>query len=80
MASKSIDNAFTAKTLRGAATDPTYAGVLSFMRRKYSKDLTDVDKLKSSFSTGGSDDAPPPPPPPAAPTDQTPPFPPPPAG
>ena len=43
MASKSIDNAFTAKTLRGAATDPTYAGVLSFMRRKHSKDLTDVD-------------------------------------
>ena len=31
MASKSIDNAFTAKSLRGAATDPTYAGVLSFM-------------------------------------------------
>jgi len=45
MASKSIDNAFTAKTLRGAATDPTYAGVLSFMRRKYSKNLTDVDAV-----------------------------------
>lgn len=45
MASKSIDNAFTAKTLRGAATDPTYAGVLSFMRRKYSKDLDDVDAV-----------------------------------
>ncbi len=45
MASKSIDNAFTAKALRGAATDPTYAGVLSFMRRKYSKDLTDVDAV-----------------------------------
>ena len=45
MASKSIDNAFTAKALRTAATDPTYAGALSFMRRKYSKDLTDVDAV-----------------------------------
>ncbi len=45
MASKTIDNAFTAKALKGAATDPTYAGVLSFMRRKYSKDLTDVDAV-----------------------------------
>lgn len=45
MASKSIDNAFTAKAVRGAATDPTYAGVLSFMRRKYSKALDDVDAV-----------------------------------
>lgn len=43
MASKSIDNAFTAKAVRGAATDPTYAGALSFMRRKFSKSLKDVD-------------------------------------
>ena len=40
------------------------------------KDLTDVDKLKSSFSKGdGGNDAPPPPPPPAAPL-QDPPAPP----
>ncbi len=45
MASKSIDNAFTAKAVRGAATDPTYAGALSFMRRKYSKVLKDVDAV-----------------------------------
>jgi agmatinase len=45
MASKSIDNAFTAKTIKGAATDPTYAGVLSFMRRKYTKSLTGVDAV-----------------------------------
>jgi hypothetical protein len=50
------------------------------------KDLTDVDKLKSSFSSSGGDDAPPPPPPPAPPVpptsgDQNPPPPPaPPAG
>jgi hypothetical protein len=49
------------------------------------KDLTDVDKLKSSFSSSGGDDAPPPPPPPAPPVpptsgDQNPPPPAPPAG
>jgi len=45
MASKSIDNAFTAKALRGAATDPTYAGALSFMRRRYSKDVEGADAV-----------------------------------
>ncbi len=45
MASKSIDNAFTAKAVRGAATDPTYAGALSFMRRPYSKAVEGVDAV-----------------------------------
>lgn len=45
MASKFIDNAFTAKTIRGAGSDPTYAGALSFMRRLYTKSLTDVDAV-----------------------------------
>lgn len=45
MASKSIDNAFMAKTIRGAATDPTYAGALSFMRRRYTKSLEAVDAV-----------------------------------
>lgn len=45
MASRSIDNAFTAKAVRGAATDPTYAGALSFMRRQYSKQLDGVDAV-----------------------------------
>ena len=45
MASKSIDNAFTAKSLRDAATDPTYAGALSFMRRRYTKDLIGADAV-----------------------------------
>ena len=45
MASKSIDNAFTAKALRGAASDPTYAGALSFMRRAYSKDVDGADAV-----------------------------------
>lgn len=40
-----MDNAFTAKTLHDKATDPTYAGALSFMRRKYTTDLTGVDAV-----------------------------------
>ncbi|MCM2451503.1 agmatinase [Agrobacterium vitis] len=43
MADKSIDHAFTANDLTSAATDPTYAGVLSFMRRRYTKLLDGVD-------------------------------------
>lgn len=39
---KTIDHAFTAATLTSAATDPTHAGVLSFMRRKYTKILKGV--------------------------------------
>ncbi|HEX2256016.1 MAG TPA: agmatinase [Afifellaceae bacterium] len=38
-----IDNAFRAETLLGGAEDPTYAGALSFMRRRYSRDLAGVD-------------------------------------
>ncbi len=45
MASKTIDHAFTAGTLTSAATDPTFAGALSFMRRRFSKDLTGVDTV-----------------------------------
>ena len=43
MPAKSIDHAFTARQLAGAATDPTYAGALSFMRRKYTKTLKGAD-------------------------------------
>jgi len=38
-----IDHAFRTGTLKGGAEDPTYAGALSFMRRRYSRDLTGVD-------------------------------------
>jgi agmatinase len=38
------DNAFTATDLHGMVQgSPSYAGALSFMRRKYSRDLTGVD-------------------------------------
>lgn len=45
MPSKSIDHAVTARDLKGAAADPTYAGVLSFMRRKYTKSLKGADAV-----------------------------------
>jgi agmatinase len=45
MPARTTDNAFTAKAVKGAATDPTYAGALSFMRRKYTKNLRDVDAV-----------------------------------
>ncbi|HEX9905917.1 MAG TPA: arginase family protein, partial [Propylenella sp.] len=38
-----VDHAFRSATLKGGANDPTYAGALSFMRRRYSRDLTGVD-------------------------------------
>src|SRR5919205_1067574 len=38
-----IDHAFRSETLKGGAADPTFAGALSFMRRRYSRDLTGVD-------------------------------------
>jgi agmatinase len=37
-----IDHAFTGDR-RGPAHDPTYAGALSFMRRRYSKDVAGCD-------------------------------------
>lgn len=45
MASKSIDHAFTAPDLLGAASDPTYAGQLSFMRRRFTKDVAGADAV-----------------------------------
>ena len=38
-----IDQALTRTSLYGTAHEPTYSGVQSFMRRKYTKDLTGVD-------------------------------------
>ena len=40
-----IDNAFTAQSLHDQASDPTYAGALSFMRRRYTKDLANTDAV-----------------------------------
>ncbi|MGS1093166.1 agmatinase [Aquamicrobium terrae] len=45
MPSRTIDHAFTARSQRGAAADPTYAGALSFMRRKFTKDVSNADAV-----------------------------------
>ncbi len=39
----SNDRAITGASLYGMGTEPTYAGALSFMRRKYTRDLAGVD-------------------------------------
>lgn len=39
----SIDNAITRDSLYGTTAEPTFAGVTSFMRRKYTTDLDGVD-------------------------------------
>ena len=38
-----IDLGISAKALNSDESEPTYSGVQSFLRRRYSKDLTDVD-------------------------------------
>lgn len=38
-----VDRAFSAESLYGTDHEPVYSGALSFMRRKYTKDLTGVD-------------------------------------
>ena len=45
MPSKTIDHAFTARQITGAASDPTYAGALSFMRRKFTKNVKGADAV-----------------------------------
>lgn len=39
----SNDHAITRKNLRGTTAEPTYGGVTSFMRRKYTKDVSGAD-------------------------------------
>lgn len=41
------DNAITRKNLKGYDRENTYAGILSFMRRQYTKNLKDVDVVVS---------------------------------
>jgi len=45
MPASSIDHAFTATSSIGRSGDPTYAGALSFMRRRYSKNVTGADAI-----------------------------------
>ncbi len=43
MESRGIDQAFARESLYGTYKEPTYSGALSFMRRKYTRDLSGVD-------------------------------------
>ena len=45
MPSNAIDRAFTAGRNIGSESEPTYAGALSFMRRKFSKDVSGADAV-----------------------------------
>ena len=45
MPSNAIDRAFTAGSNVGSEAEPTYAGALSFMRRRYSKDVAGADAV-----------------------------------
>ncbi|MDH4049620.1 MAG: agmatinase [Gammaproteobacteria bacterium] len=47
MDKKNTDNAITRQSLYGTTPEPTYAGVLSFSRRKYTRDLDGVDLVIS---------------------------------
>lgn len=40
---KGGDNAFTAKSVHQNTSEPMYSGALSFMRRRYSRDLNGID-------------------------------------
>ncbi|MEX2494499.1 MAG: agmatinase [Woeseia sp.] len=42
-AKKGIDHATNRQSLHGTVSEPTYAGALSFMRRKYTRELEGVD-------------------------------------
>ncbi|MDO6483781.1 agmatinase [Shimia thalassica] len=42
-AKNQVDEAFTRKDMRGCSFENTFGGATSFLRRRYSKDLTDVD-------------------------------------
>ena len=50
------DQALTRPSLYGTAAESTYGGITSFMRRRYSRDLTGVDLVVSGvpFDTATS--------------------------
>lgn len=49
MKSRQGDHAFTAQSLYGTQVEHTYAGALSFLRRRYSRDLEGVDVAVTGF-------------------------------
>jgi len=49
MKSRQGDHAFTAQSLYGTRVEHTYAGALSFLRRRYTRDLEGVDVAVTGF-------------------------------
>jgi agmatinase len=49
MNKKTADHAFATQELKGTKLEPTFSGALSFMRRRYSKELAGVDVAVSGF-------------------------------
>lgn len=47
--SQTNDRSFTAASLKGTTMEPTFAGALSFLRRKYTRDLAGVDVAVCGF-------------------------------
>ena len=54
------DEAFRRESLKGTQWEPTYAGALSFMRRRYTRDLKGVDIAVTGIAGpgGGSEEKP----------------------
>ncbi|MDQ9126155.1 agmatinase [Serratia fonticola] len=48
------EHSFNHQSLHGTHIEPTYAGILSFMRRRYSRDLRDVDLVISGVPFDGA--------------------------
>jgi agmatinase len=48
------DNGFTSEELKGTKPEPTFAGALSFLRRRYTRDLAGVPGASAMLRTSSS--------------------------
>ena len=48
------DGAFRRESLQGSTIENTYAGALSFMRRRYTRDLSEADVVVSGVPVPGA--------------------------
>ena len=51
--SSSPDQAMLRESLKGVTEEATYGGILSFMRRRYTRDLADADVLAGENQAAG---------------------------
>jgi len=49
-----VDTALTRESLRGMSNENTFAGITSFLRRRYTKDLSGVDVAVTGIPYDGS--------------------------